>query len=316
MWINEAITNFHAQQKRFIFVAWMFIAGLAIVGCGVSVPISPEPHPTIQKIQTTQPSKTPTGVAILTSTASITPTATFTWTPSATSLPSLTPLPTYSEHDSVIQIWRLLHTNGDCRLPCFWGIVPGQTTVYEFVQFVNQYPYNADLLEKNEGYYTFYYHAPIHTGQSSTVLFFNEGELIQGIGIQLETAHLSFPLNKLLKEYGVPDKVLIGPDPNSGMGYYMFVIYDKQRIAAEYHIYPQDEYLCYEPPHVSGIVTWAEGKNWLEYINQLFGPFTEQVSESSLKPLEHVTVYDLDAFHKQFSTKSRPICMKKLTTNP
>lgn len=294
----------------------MFIAGLAIVGCGVSVPISPEPHPTIQKIQTTQPSKTPTGVAILTSTASITPTATVTWTPSATSLPSLTPLPTYSEHDSVIQIWRLLHTNGNCRLPCFWGIVPGQTTVHEFVQFVNQYPYNADLLDENEGYYTFYYHAPIHIGQSSTVLFFNEGELIQGIGIPLETARLSFPLNKLLQEYGAPDKILTGPDPKSESGYDLFVVYEAERIASQYYFYSRDGYLCYEPPHVIGIVTWAEGKHWLDYINQLFGPFTPKVSESSLDSLEQVTVYDRTAFYKQFSATSRPICMQMVMTNP
>lgn len=183
----------------------------------------------------------------------------------------------------------------------------------ELYQFTNQFFPMIGLMEKNDKSYTFYYAHKESGDTSFTVEFFEEESIIKGIGIKLDTARLSFPLTRLLSEYGKPDHVLIGPDEP---GYQMFVLYEQQRIVGQYHLFTNNEYLCYDLIAVTGIVTWAKGKHWLDYVNQLFGKFTDQVLESSLKPLDQMTVYDLDTFYEQFSTRNRPICMKTLTLNP
>lgn len=212
----------------------------------------------------------------------------------------------------------MLINNGGCRLPCFWGITPGKTTVGEFLQFVNQFPEESQWMEHETGFYTFYYKPPLDVDYAFSVKFFDDSNLISGIAVEHETAYLSFPLTRLLTEYGMPDTVLIGliKSPGDEQNYQMIVLYEKERIVGQYFLNPNNGYICYDPKKVTGIITWAEGKHWQDYANQLFGKFTDQVLESSLKPLDQMTVYDLDTFYEQFSTRNRPICMKTLTLNP
>ncbi len=281
---------------------WILL-GCLLAGCNadLSVPTATPVAgktfvPLVRLTDTPFPSETPT----------VTNTATF--APSATPKPSLTPLPT-SENPR-IAIWRLLNNNGGCRLPCFWGITPGETTVDEFHQFVNQFPKEAEGLSHEQGFYTFYYVAPLNTDAASPVIFFDDGSMIHGIGIKLETAYLSFPLTRLLSEYGMPDQVLIGDSD-------LFVLYEKQKIVGQYGLSSdQPGYLCLDPKYVVGIITWADGKDWLSYVNNLFGKFTDVISRPSLRPINQVVTYDMNAFFKQFSTKNRTTCMKTVGAKP
>lgn len=241
-------------------------------------------------------------------------TATYTPTPTITSIP-LTPLPTLHFNESALKVMNLLANNGGCRLPCFWGITPGKTTSAELYHFLNQFSDEVSAVAKDQDHYTFYYAHPESGDTTFTVEFFEEETIIKGIGIKLDTARLSFPLTKLLSNYGKPDRVLIGLNHSD---YEMFVLFGEQRIVGQYHLWYEYDgnYLCYDPTMVIGIVTWAEDKYWLDYVNQLFGIFTDKVSEASLKSLDQVTEYDLDSFYKQFSTNNRRICMKMLSVNP
>ncbi len=56
-------------------------------------------------------------------------------TPSVT--PQLTPtfVPTLSTENEVAETLELLHTNGDCRLPCWWGFTPGVTQVQSLISW-------------------------------------------------------------------------------------------------------------------------------------------------------------------------------------
>jgi hypothetical protein len=45
----------------------------------------------------------------------------------ATATPTMTSMPTISPADVEAQVIALLKNNGGCRLPCFWGLTPGQT---------------------------------------------------------------------------------------------------------------------------------------------------------------------------------------------
>jgi hypothetical protein len=293
---------------------WLFLVSLFLPGCAVTTPISITTPVLPTNASTLSLSATITKTPLPVRTKEPTETITHDLTPTVTPVPTLSPLPTLPDYESAIKIEQLLLNNGDCRLPCFWGITPGKTSVAELYQFTNQFFPGIGFMEKSDKSYTLYYAHEESGDTTFTVEFFEEESIIKGIGIKLDTARLSFPLTRLLTEYNMPDKVLIGPVDSS---YDMFVLYQDQRIVGQYHLFSEENgnYLCYDPKYVVGIVTWAKDKRWLDYVNQLFGFNTDEVSESSLKPLDQVTVYDMPTFYKQFSTRNRTICMKTLT-NP
>ena len=287
------------------WVSWILLVCL-LAGCNadLSAPTAIAPVagqtfvPLVRLTDTPFPTETPP----------VTITSTATLAPLATPKPSLTPLPT--SNDSGLAIRRLLINNGGCRLPCFWGITPGETTVDEFHQFVNQFPQEAKSLWEDKGLYTFFYTPPITTDIASTLFFFHDEQFIQAVGIPHESAYLSFPLTRLLSEYGMPDQVLIGQGD-------LFVLYEKQRIVGQYLLsFDQPGYSCLDPKHGAGIITWAEGKDWFDYVNQLFGIMTSVIPRSSLRPIDQVVTYDMNAFFKQFSTKNRTTCMKTVDAKP
>lgn len=82
-----------------------------------------EPSPTIAALPTFTPEATQTV------TATIMPSPTRTLTPTAT--PTITPLPTLSIVEEGNLLSMLMANNGGCELPCWWGVVPGETTSQE-----------------------------------------------------------------------------------------------------------------------------------------------------------------------------------------
>jgi hypothetical protein len=71
-----------------------------------------------------------TEIAILSATPTLTQTSRPTHTaipPTPTSFLVPTPLPKLSQTDSLARVLGLLRSNGNCALPCWWGIVPGET---------------------------------------------------------------------------------------------------------------------------------------------------------------------------------------------
>lgn len=90
------------------------------------------PDPT--SIVTIQPTNTPTHQIQFTSTPHGTPlpTPAFTWT-------SLPILPTLSTSGADLLISDLLINNGGCKLPCWWGIMPGETPWNEAYQTLSTF---------------------------------------------------------------------------------------------------------------------------------------------------------------------------------
>ena len=76
---------------------------------------SPAPKPTVFATEKVLPTFTPTSVS------------------------TLTPLPTLSQRDAHDLIQALLQNNGGCRLPCWWGITPGQTDWNTARQFLDTF---------------------------------------------------------------------------------------------------------------------------------------------------------------------------------
>ncbi len=69
------------------------------------------------------------------------PTATAT----ATTIPTLTPLPTFAPEELETAVADLLANPMNCDVPCWWGAVPGVTSLDEIKHAVS--PYNFDIYE-------------------------------------------------------------------------------------------------------------------------------------------------------------------------
>lgn len=70
-------------------------------------------------------------VSRISPTETVTPTFTPTATGTSTPLSTLTAAPTLPVEDARKRLLDLLANNGDCHLPCLWGIAPGKSTYQE-----------------------------------------------------------------------------------------------------------------------------------------------------------------------------------------
>ncbi len=55
------------------------------------------------------------------------------------SLPAPTPLPTLSANEAETTILELLHDNGGCEFPCWWGILPGESSLQATRSFLETF---------------------------------------------------------------------------------------------------------------------------------------------------------------------------------
>jgi hypothetical protein len=79
----------------------------------------------------TNPTLTSTPTQLVENTPSPTSKPTYTSTFTPTLLPTSTPWPTLSPKEAEKLVLSLFENNGGCELPCWWGIIPGVTTLPE-----------------------------------------------------------------------------------------------------------------------------------------------------------------------------------------
>ena len=106
---------------------------ILVGGCRKASVTSALKSPTEPTILPGTSTRTPVSTLPPSPTHTLTPTATFTIAPTHTPTPSSTPtaIPTLSIEDAHARLLELLADNGGCRLPCLWGIMPGETTYQE-----------------------------------------------------------------------------------------------------------------------------------------------------------------------------------------
>lgn len=150
---------------------------------------------------------------------------------------SQVPISTLSTEESLRQVLELYETNGNCELPCWWGITPGKTSWLEASQilaplgtlnedsFRVHFPKELDPLEVPlpEGYIL---------GEVATS-FFVENEVIRAINVNSRWVKRSseYSLAGILSVWGEPDDIWIRPFPESITGiphYDLNLLYSKK----------------------------------------------------------------------------------------
>jgi hypothetical protein len=148
----------------------------------------------------------------------VTPLATKTRRPSST--PTLV-VPTLGPTETYFSILNLLNSNADCEKPCFWGIVPGETTYSEAVTVLHPFGGSHNLVgyrQREYGLYTSIDDPDFKTSISVKITH-DFAELVESIFVRmhnpgyekLSTEPWGFfrPVN-ILKEYGRPSEIRFG----------------------------------------------------------------------------------------------------------
>jgi hypothetical protein len=245
------------------------------------------------------------------------PTETITPTPKPTLvIPTatlyLTPFPTFSLEQSIAEFSRLYKSNNGCRLPCWLGITPGISTWTETRQFAEQFDSwgfginKADVhITKSIPYETYAW--PVdHPGDADyapSVYLEVQNNIVVAILIDSEVASYSFPVHKLLNDYGQPNQLLIktskSPEIPSAYFVSVYVVYEDEYIQAAYDFVGDGSKnpvsVCLYNVQMQPMILWSSSQE----LNR---------SLSRLKSLDQYSDLDTQSFYERFNSNGNK-CM-------
>ena len=305
-------------QRWLTFVVLMTLA--LVASC--TAPAAPMITPS-----TTLPSNTP-----FASMTPLLPTVTYTFTlspvsptatasPTVVALPTLTPAPTFTPNERQALVQEMLKTNGGCDLPCWWGIVPGQTDWQTAKgRFI---AYGGSVFDVTRSTLPFEYRISHSFVQRDGVV-----ESIQVMvevhgGItpdQFATDWKRYSLDRVLTRYGVPAQVWLflepSTEPGSSSNYGLTVAYGDLGVLIYYEgaatISETRTQACPRMQNVVLMLFQLQQPNTTASNNQPAFPS----GKPFVHTLEEATGMSLDTFYKTFKSDNNQTCLDLPTTWP
>lgn len=149
---------------------------------------------------------------------------------------TLTPIATLSTSSREEKLQELLSTNLGCKLPCYWGMMPGETTWEVAQEFLA--PFANEILSGDFGYFK---ENGLMVPKATTAARFKvagypkelvidflvSNRTITEISVDHDTNKIRYSLDKLLAELGQPEEILMALEPEtpSGKPFYVFHLY-------------------------------------------------------------------------------------------
>ena len=255
-----------------------------------------------------------------------TPTNTSTPTFEATIIPdpTWTPLPTLSADEAIALAEELYATNAGCRLPCWWGIMPGVTTWEETRQFYETFATeiiqnkSIQITERGVTYTATRYIVRFALGGDYHVngqsIYVIDG-VVSTIDFGRLTLEYTIGLHQMLEEYGMPTQIFlwtVADGPFRPLPFTLILLYEDQGILGKY-TYDNAERLediIQSCPKPVGTILWL----WSQIIEMDFHDIEFiAVSEDPPYPLgllEDVTDYTVESFHQTFKDPSNETCIE------
>jgi hypothetical protein len=253
-----------------------------------------------------------------------------TLTSSFSSLPSLTykiedtwtALPSLEENESREVIEKLLVDNGGCRLPCWWGIVPGETKWQNANQFFESL--SCSIQKRNDKYLfpqnitetSRYYNIYGVECANNYAAIWERDELIKAISLSGDNESKIFYLHQILTNYSQPDKVFLYTQsnvPENIYPFYLVLFYSDQRMLLIYDYYAQKrgEVMQVCPQLINPWVnTWAVDISWADVdIDRKTLGLDITGGYSRLKSLEEVTDMNIELFYQTFRKADNTKCI-------
>ncbi len=242
--------------------------------------------------------------------------------------PTWTPLATLSSDEAEQFISNLLESNRGCKLPCWWGIVPGQTRWDEAEQFFSTFATEIGqgqegFEQEDDGYhhytnYSMYYTIPGQPTDGRTLYDVRDGVIVF-ISVDSTGNEISYQLHRLLSSYGQPQSVYILTYPNVPfdiLPFRILVHYPDQGIYAIYE-YPaeNDGTTISSCPNSSGPSLYLDSPN--QPYEKYLTPFEDSakrlmgVNEGDpLVNLQTATQMDVETFYETFKDPKTDMCLK------
>jgi hypothetical protein len=224
-------------------------------------------------------------------------------------------------------VLSLYENNGGCKLPCWWGIVPGESSWSRTRNFLASLsetispPSAHDFFGKAKGY-SIYFPIDTKSGNRLSLGIVEQDDLIKfiraGVNEEIERANNStkYFMHSLLEEYGTPDQIYLYTQPNTPENIFPFSVilfYTDQRFALVYieDGIPQGDQMraCFK--NNMGVLSWAP-----DTISELDDLTKAGMSPEDLhqyRPLHEVTELDVTSFYETFKDPSVPFCLETPT---
>lgn len=267
-----------------------------------------------------------------TPTLTLLPTRTLFISPPVSSMSLPQPTPTLSREERDSQILNLLMTNAGCELPCWWGIVPGETTLDQTREYIRSL--GRELIPPQPSWKLRYYDGGVDLSKPLMHIHFQfleqDGVVIathvniDHIGLDLSTLYQywnSYSPSAIMHKYGQPERVWleIGAMCAAGCGgishYDLFLFYDHQGILIIYHgkTSIQEGYrICpefnKEAGQVNGIDIFLSSDMNQAPLEQLV-----DISEGRIPfifPLEQVSTLSIQGFYELFTQADSNPCIE------
>lgn len=254
--------------------------------------------------------------------------------PTPTVAPSPTIAPTLTADQEQALVLELLQTNAGCRLPCWWGFTPGQTTwptAYAFFASVGKMP--AESRGPKMLNYTVTFHIPQHDVQVRQI-YIVSGNLIEAIEVEIRTVRnyetvygderfaedlQRYLLPQLLTTYGQPTEVLLrtfrSVPEGSFIPFNLLLFYPQQGILVRYYgpTERKGEHIRICPQRTEiALRLWLPNKQIMTFediarLGILRLPL-EEVSD--FRSLEEATGMNLETFYETFKSPNNQLCLE------
>ena len=284
----------------------------------------------------------------------ITPTflASETFTPQAnTSTPTLeirptsTALPTLSPDNARQEVLRLLQEDSECKFPCFWGLVPGETSISDTMNILNVFTTLGDLSDFSDNNMArLYIRVPVDSDEKLLGITFNfDGNdntlhwLVASVAIEknqpatnplfdkmlFEEIANRLSLPQVLSTYGRPSDVKIFTYSAVPQGttdeFILLLLYPEQGFMVEYidsaGIYiqngkPNEMIGCFADAYVY-FLFWKPSKEIIidDVISETNGLYLYSYMFDKYRSIGDVTDLSLETFYTKFATADGRQCL-------
>jgi hypothetical protein len=315
--------NLRKMQKFwFCGLVMVFLAACSTINPPLP-PISPDEH-TQEPVTQTSMTAVPSIVLTIPNDTMPAPSPTFTQTPTRTNIPTITwtPQPTLEPAAAFQAVQDLIATNQGCRLPCWWGLIPGEThwgvaehflaPFTQILHFKTEKKYEGGASHTYDTYEVTYPVEGVPRGGGASIT--TKDDVIDYIFVGSGSTRPLFSVDQLLREYQMPTQVYIITYANAPflpLPFALVIYYEEQNILAVYELDGniQGKSLVGCPQNIAPeIHLWSDEITVTEKSinNWALG----QLPNRLLSPLEYVTAISLEEFTDIFSAADNETCIE------
>ena len=169
--------------------------------------------------------------------------------PTATLQPALQPIasntanpslvPALSKDEATQRVAELFETNNGCNLPCFWGIVPGQTNLADAKTILDELASIDYGPHRNESWaYDYFFDVGKPNTVGVHVTLYTDKDIVDFVGVT-DFDSPSYHLPEFLSRNGAPDQILVrtwknSPSNTDQVPFLIYMYYKKSGMLVAY----------------------------------------------------------------------------------